>query len=141
MFIWKKAFYDVTSISSYSEEIIDVEYGYNRDGEHLAQFNIGMFCDKVSGLPIYYSKYNGSINDKANLNYIFKNAKSIGITDVDIIMDTEFCIPKSFKKLSTFCNTFIVRMPSQHKEIEKMRINNSHIAKNYNYFLSDCKTF
>jgi len=32
--------YDVTSISSYSRTMTDVEYGYNRDGEDLPQFNI-----------------------------------------------------------------------------------------------------
>jgi hypothetical protein len=35
--------YDVTSISSYSKLIPGVERGYNRDGEKLPQFNIGMF--------------------------------------------------------------------------------------------------
>ena len=36
--------YDVTSISSYSNLIVSVEYGYNRDHEKLSQINLGMFC-------------------------------------------------------------------------------------------------
>jgi transposase len=44
--------YDVTSISSYSRTMTDVEYGYNRDGEDLPQFNIGMFCDESSKIPL-----------------------------------------------------------------------------------------
>jgi transposase len=48
---------DVTSVSSYSKTIADVEYGYNRDGEDLPQFNIGMFCGENNKLPIYYNQY------------------------------------------------------------------------------------
>ena len=45
--------YDVTSISSYSQEIASVEPGYNRDGENLAQYNLGMFCNEVTKVPLY----------------------------------------------------------------------------------------
>lgn len=40
--------YDVTSISSYAQQMSSVERGYNRDGETLAQFNLGLFCDENS---------------------------------------------------------------------------------------------
>ena len=50
--------YDVTSISSYARQMSSTERGYNRDGENLAQFNIGMFCDEN------YNRYNGSLTDK-----------------------------------------------------------------------------
>ena len=43
--------YDVTSISSYAQQMSSVERGYNRDGENLAQFNLGMFCDESSKTP------------------------------------------------------------------------------------------
>ena len=33
---------DITSISSYSQFIGDVEWGYNRDGENLPQINLCM---------------------------------------------------------------------------------------------------
>lgn len=37
-------FYDVTSISSYSKEMSDVEHGYNRDGDDLPQFEKFIGC-------------------------------------------------------------------------------------------------
>ena len=43
--------YDVTSISSYAQQMPSVECGYNRDGEDLAQFNLGMFCDETNKTP------------------------------------------------------------------------------------------
>jgi len=47
--------YDVTSISSYSQAMPAVERGYNRDGDDLAQYNLGTFCDECSKTPLYYN--------------------------------------------------------------------------------------
>ena len=44
--------YDVTSVSSYSQRIDGIEYGYNRDKEKLPQMNIGMFTDIETGVPL-----------------------------------------------------------------------------------------
>jgi hypothetical protein len=54
----KTIYYDITSISSYSENNDFIEWGYNRDGEKLAQLNIGLVYCKESSLPIYYQSYN-----------------------------------------------------------------------------------
>jgi transposase len=32
-----------------------VERGYNRDGDDLPQYNLGMFCDESTKTPIYYN--------------------------------------------------------------------------------------
>ena len=47
--------YDVTSISSYSKNIQELEWGYNRDKERLPQINMGMYYGEESGLPLYSS--------------------------------------------------------------------------------------
>lgn len=104
--------YDVTSISSYSKTMTDVEYGYNRDGEDLAQFNIGMFCDEISKLPLYYDRYNGSITDKTNLSYVLANAKSVGLKDVKLVLDGGFISPDCFKSLKDNCNAFTIGIPA-----------------------------
>jgi hypothetical protein len=49
--------YDVTSVSSYSQQMPAVERGYNRDGEDLSQFNLGMFCNEQTKTPVYYNRY------------------------------------------------------------------------------------
>lgn len=104
--------YDVTSISSYSKMITDVEYGYNRDGEDLPQFNIGMFCDEMSKLPLYYNRYNGSLTDKTNLSYVLANAKSVGIKDVNLVLDGGFISPECFKSLYEICKSFTIGIPA-----------------------------
>jgi len=58
---------DITSTSSYSEFIDDVEWGYNRDGEELPQVNICMLMGEKSRLPIYQVVYAGSLRDVSTL--------------------------------------------------------------------------
>lgn len=82
--------YDVTSISTYSNSIVEAEYGYNRDHDDLKQINVGMFTTINSKLPVYYENYNGSLTDKINLPRVLDNAKDVGIEDIAIVMDGGF---------------------------------------------------
>jgi transposase len=108
--------YDVTSISSYSQEMISVERGYNRDGDDLAQFNLGMFCNENEKTPLYYNRYSGSLTDKTNLKYVLDNAKSIGIEKVKIVLDGGFWSEEALRNLNASCETFTVGMPSYLEE-------------------------
>lgn len=75
----REIFYDVTSFSTYSGQIIRAHYGYNRDHDDLPQINHGLFCDRETGLPLFMCSYDGSLNDKANFNQVLKRAKEYGI--------------------------------------------------------------
>jgi transposase len=104
--------YDVTSVSSYSKTMTDVEYGYNRDGEDLPQFNIGMFCDETSKLPLYYNRYNGSLTDKTNLSHVLANAKAVGIDSVKLVLDGGFISLECFAGLREVCKEFTIGIPA-----------------------------
>ncbi len=54
---------DITSVSSYSELIDFVRWGYNRDGEKLPQINLLMLTGVTSHMPLYYRIIPGSIKD------------------------------------------------------------------------------
>ncbi|PHS30330.1 MAG: hypothetical protein COA82_11605 [Alkaliphilus sp.] len=82
--------YDVTSISSYSESQNDVERGYNRDKEKLSQINLGMYFGEDTGLPIFYTKYAGSILDKSYLKYMMLYNDELNINNVNFVMDKGF---------------------------------------------------
>ena len=68
---------DITSVSSYSELIEDVEWGYNRDKEQLAQINICMLMGEKSRLPIYQTVYSGSLKDVSTLKTTLAKMNSI----------------------------------------------------------------
>jgi hypothetical protein len=112
--------YDVTSISSYARDMTSVERGYNRDGDNLAQYNLGMFCDEISKMPLYYNRYNGSLTDKTNLSYVLANAKAVGIERVKMVVDGGFWSEECFKNLHGYCEAFTMGMPAHLKESERI---------------------
>jgi transposase len=112
--------YDVTSISSYAQQMPSIERGYNRDGENLAQFNIGMFCNESSKTPIYYNRYNGSLTDKTNLSYVLANAKAVGIKHVKMVLDGGFGGDECFASLFGLCDSFIIGLPAYLKESQNI---------------------
>jgi len=89
--------YDVTSVSSYSRGNELVEHGYNRDGEEMAQVNLGMYYGEESGLPIFYCTYKGSIVDKSHLPYMMQYNERLGIKEVCFVMDRGFFSERNIK--------------------------------------------
>ena len=82
--------FDITSISSYSQLIEAVEYGYNRDGEDLPQINLGMLFGQTSLLPLFYNLYQGSIRDVGTLHNMIAFAEHLDLRDVRYVMDKGF---------------------------------------------------
>ena len=64
---------DITIVSSYSEFIEFVRWGYNRDGDDLAQINMLMVTGEKSHMPLYYRIIPGSIKDVRTLQESLKN--------------------------------------------------------------------
>jgi transposase len=133
--------YDVTSISSYARQMPDVEHGYNRDGENLAQFNLGMFCDEISKTPIFYNRYNGSLTDKTNLSYVLANAESVGIKRVKMVVDGGFMDKGCLSSLHDLCSSFIVGLPAHHKEPQSILASHGDDINNYANELTVPHTF
>jgi transposase len=97
-----------------------VERGYNRDGDDLAQYNVGIFCDEASKTPLYYNRYNGSLTDKTNLRYVLSNAQAVGIQRVKMVVDGGFWSEECLAGLYSLCDAFTIGMPLYLKEAEKI---------------------
>jgi transposase len=91
--------------------MISVERGYNRDGDDLAQYNLGMFCDESTKTPLYYNRHNGSLTDKTNLSHVLANAGAVGIKNVKMVLDGGFWSAECLSNLNRFCEAFTVGMP------------------------------
>lgn len=59
---------DLTSISSYSRNISDVSYGYNRDHEKLPQINLLMIVSQSTLLPVWFEQLPGAIGDVSTID-------------------------------------------------------------------------
>ena len=108
---------DITSISSYSELIDDVEPGYNRDGENLSQVNLCMLFGEKTGLPVFQTIYSGSLKDVSTLKTTLAQAPNIYQgNNVMLVMDKGFCSTKNINAMLSDPSEikFIIAMPFTH---------------------------
>jgi transposase len=82
--------YDITSISSYSEQLRQVQYGHNRENDHLPQLNLALVFGEESNLPFYYRKLAGNIPDVKTLKEQLACFAGLGFSKVKLIMDRGF---------------------------------------------------
>ncbi len=107
--------YDVTSVSSYSERMESLEWGYNRDKERLRQINLGMYYGEDSGLPLYYRIYPGSITDKTHLKYMTEDTDIIAHERVKFVMDRGFYSTDNLRYLVEKGVRFLIALPNSLK--------------------------
>jgi hypothetical protein len=81
---------DITSISSYSNLISELEFGHNRDGEKLPQINLCMLFGEQSGLPVFSSHYQGSLNYVKILESFLDQLEFFGDKKYNLVMDKGF---------------------------------------------------
>ena len=106
-------YFDITSLSSYSKQLEDVSFGYNRDGERLPQINLGVIFSEDNNLPLYYKTYQGSIPDVKTLSNIEIYNKAYGLKgDVLHVIDKGFY---SESNLNDINFKFLIPLPYRTK--------------------------
>ena len=82
--------YDITSISSYSECLRQVQYGRNKEGDSLPQLNLALVFGETSNLPFYYRKLAGNIPDSKTIKNLLADLDILGFSKVKLVMDRGF---------------------------------------------------
>jgi transposase len=82
--------YDITSISSYSECLRQVEYGNNKEDDKLPQLNLALVFGESSNLPFYYRKLTGNIPDSKTIKVLLAELDVLGFSKVKLVMDRGF---------------------------------------------------
>jgi transposase len=83
---------DITAVSSYSELLSSVRYGYNRDSESLPQINFSMPVGEKSGLPVYYERYPGNIHDIITLKRDMKTLDWLQADHIHLVMEKDSAV-------------------------------------------------
>ena len=91
--------YDSTSISSYSETLAQVQYGYNKEDDKLAQLNLLLVFGEKSGLPFYYRKLAGNIPDSKTVKHLLEDLDILGFGKTKFVMDRGFYSEKNINGL------------------------------------------
>lgn len=103
---------DITSASSYSELIDDVEWGYNRDHDHLAQVNLCMLMGQARRLPIFQALYSGSQKDVRTLANTLAQFKAItDKKEITVVMDKGFYSARNVNYMLKNAVKFIIAVP------------------------------
>jgi transposase len=102
---------DITSISSYSELIEHVEYGYNRDKEDLPQVNLAMLFGEDTRLPVFCRVYPGSIRDVSTLTGMIQFIDTIKMERMRLVMDRGFYKDADIKSLLMKRTKFSIGVP------------------------------
>jgi len=111
--------YDITSLSSYSQSISLLEYGYNRDGLDLSQINLSLIVDKDLGIPVMYDLYPGSIADVSTLKNTFKKIEAQGAKNYAMIMDRAFFSTDNIEEMVSADISFIIPPTSTLKNVKE----------------------
>ena len=81
---------DTTSMSTYSDNLDEAEWGHNRDGESLPQINFSLGIGAVSHLPLAYRLNFGSIPDVATLQATSEFLREYGLKRLTYSADKGF---------------------------------------------------
>ena len=111
--------FDITSISSYSDGISDVEWGYNRDGEPLPQINLGLAVNCESAIPVSYRTYPGSLPDVKVLKRLVDDFSSQCKLS-EIVLDRGFHSEGNLKALRGHGVDVLISVPLNAAYAKKM---------------------
>jgi transposase len=108
---------DITSVSSYSNLIQSVEYGYNRDRDNLRQINLCMLLGEKSWLPKFSFIYNGSLSDVSTLITTIEQLNGINFQQINLVLDKGFFSTKNIDFLLGNQNEpkFVIAVPFSNK--------------------------
>jgi transposase len=82
--------YDTTSLSSYSETLQQVQFGFNKEHDQLPQLNVALVFGQESNLPFYYRKLAGNIPDAKTVRHLLEELDILGYSNLKLVMDRRF---------------------------------------------------
>ena len=82
--------YDTTTLSSYSETLRQVQFGFNKENDRLPQLNVALVFGQESNLPFYYRKLAGNIPDAKTVRHLLEELGILGYSKVKLVMDRGF---------------------------------------------------
>lgn len=83
-------FYDTTSISSYSTKLRQVQYGYNKEDDSLAQLNLALLFGSESRLPVLYRSLSGNIPDSKTIPWLMGLFDELTDRPIQLVLDRGF---------------------------------------------------
>ncbi len=112
--------FDITSISSYSQVLNQVEKGRNKEYDRLPQINLALLFGEESGLPFYYRKLPGNITDVKTVKQLMAEFDVMGYKKVRVILDRGFYSRENINELYKSHQKFIIGVKLGLKYVKKV---------------------
>lgn len=123
--------YDTTTISSYSETLRQVQYGYNKENDLLPQIKLALIYGEQSGLPFYYRKLAGNIPDTKTVKQLLNDLAAFGLDKAKLVMDRGFYSEENINEMYRAHLKFLMAAKTSL----------SFIRKELDAFYDDIRTF
>jgi transposase len=127
--------YDITSISSYATANEYLSRGYSRSKEKkLPQVNLATLFGQESGLPAYYRRMPGNINDVSTLKTTIDSLDFLGKGKLRFVLDRGFYSEGNIKALLDKRYRFILTVPTGRvwvRNIIDLYYDKTHLPHHY----------
>ena len=128
-------YYDITTISSLSTTLKQVQYGHNKENDKLPQLNLALVYGEKSELPFYYRKLAGNIPDVKTIKTLLAELDILGFKNTKLVMDKGFYSLDNINKMLQDRVKFLISTKTSIKiikeEIDKAYAT-IHQTQNYN---------
>lgn len=112
--------YDITSTYIYGSTIPVAARGYNRDGNNLLQYNVGLAVTKPYGIPIHFKVFPGNIVDVSTVKGFASDLRTFGITEVTFVVDRGFFSTSNLVDLVSDTSHVIGAIPATLKKYSQL---------------------
>jgi transposase len=112
--------YDITSTYVYGSTIPVTARGYNRDGNTLLQYNVGLAVTEPAGIPIHFKVFPGSIVDVSTVKGFAHDLRTFGVTEVTFVVDRGFFSTSNLVDLVSETSHVIGAIPATLKKYSQL---------------------
>jgi len=126
--------YDITSVSSYSNNSLSVEYGYNRDGEKLKQINLALLYGEDVRIPLHYRTFRGGLKDVSTIDELLTALSTFNVDKVKFVIDKGGYSKENIESMNKRGYIFSIAVPFSNKwSRDVVAKNSTKIVHHNNY--------
>ena len=110
--------FDSTNQNTNSHGIELAEYGHPKVKENLPDINTAMFVDEMTGIPLYYEHFYGSLLDKTETPFTMEKVQDLGFRKLFLMMDRGYFSQKAIDSAGEY--NFAIMCPETLQMVKQL---------------------
>lgn len=91
--------YDSTTISTYSQQLPDARYGFNKAGDGLKTIKLPVMTSLTERQPLAFTKQPGNLSDITSLEHALDELQALGVKAREVVVDNGYCSERNLADL------------------------------------------